>query len=88
MPRKTKIRKGKRRSGTRSKRSTRRSNRSRSYKSRRYRGGCENDSCALSGSMPSKAPLWTSSGGGILPEQISNDIYGYGTDPKFYSASK
>ena len=57
-------------------------------KTRKYRGrgGCNSDSCALSGSSPSATPLWTSKGGAYpKSEQISNDIYNHKTDPSFYS---
>ena len=85
----TKFRKSK--SAKRGKRGThksRRVNKSRKNISRRYRGkgGCENDSCALSGSSQSNSPVWTSTGGsGISPEQMSIDRYNYATDNTFYS---
>jgi len=61
--------------------------RCRSKKTRKYRvrGGCNSNSCALSGSSPSATPLWTSKGG-AHPEQISKDIYNSVTDPSFYSS--
>ena len=59
---------------------------SRKYrKTRKYRGGCNSNSCALSGSSPSATPLWTSKGG-AHPEQISKDIYNSVIDPSFYSS--
>jgi len=59
----------------------------RSRKTRKYRGrgGCNSNSCALSGSSPSATPLWTSKGG-AHPEQISKDIYESVVDPSFYSS--
>jgi hypothetical protein len=84
MPRKTHFKKGKR--GAKSRRLRSRSmNRSRSpskSKSHKYRGGCENDSCSLSGSALPGASLWTSKGGCT----ISKDIYNHRTDGIFYSA--
>jgi len=62
--------------------------RKKSYrKTRKYRGrgGCNSNSCALSGSSPSATPLWTSKGG-AHPEQISKDIYNSVIDPSFYSS--
>jgi hypothetical protein len=60
--------------------------RKKSYrKTRKYRGGCNSNSCALSGSSPSATPLWTSKGG-AHPEQISKDIYENVIDPSFYSS--
>ena len=64
--------------------------RSRSRKTRKYqgRGGCNSNSCALSGSSPSATPLWTSKGGAHPNlEQISDDIYNNKTDPSFYSSA-
>ena len=61
-----------------------------SRKTRRYkgRGGCNSNSCALSGSSPSATPLWTSKGGAHPnSEQISDDIYSNKTDPSFYSSA-
>lgn len=85
MPRKTHFKKGKR--GVKSRRvrsKSRTMNRSRSIrKSRKYRGGCENDSCSLSGSSLSSGSLWTSKGGCA----ISKDIYDHTTDGIFYSPS-
>ena len=56
----------------------------RSIKYRKYRGrgGC--NSC-ISGSTPSEAKVWTSSGGGPSNlEQISDDIYSYHNEPSVY----
>jgi len=64
--------------------SHRRRNRSRKTRKYRGRGGCNSDSCALSGSSPSATLLWTSKGG-AHPEQISKDIYNSVTDSSFYS---
>ena len=48
----------------------------------RGRGGC--NSC-ISGSTPSQAKVWTSSGGGPSNlEQISDDIYSYHNEPSVY----
>ncbi len=82
MPRKTYYKKGKR--GSRRVRS-RSMIRSRIHKSRKYRGrgGCENDSCSLSGSALPGAPLWLSKGGCT----ISKDIYNHATDQTFYSSA-
>jgi hypothetical protein len=90
MPRKTYFKKGKR--GTRnmrkSKSMSKRMSRRRSYKSktRKYhgRGGCENDSCSLSGSTPSNAPVWTSKGGSDS-DVINKDIYNHTTNQIPYS---
>jgi hypothetical protein len=97
MPRKTHFKNGKRGTRNKSRRvKSKTMNRSRSmnrsrtlYKSksktRRYRGGCENDSCSLSGSSLSNSQLWTSKGGS---DTISKDIYDHRTDKIFYSSSK
>jgi hypothetical protein len=83
--RKSKSGKHRKKTGTRRKRVNKsRKNISRSY---RGKGGCENDSCALSGSSHSTSPVWTSTGGAISTEQMSNDMYNYETDRTFYSAA-
>ena len=84
MPRKTHFKKGKRAAKSRRLRSS--MNRTQIHKSRKYRGrgGCENDSCSLSGSALPGAPLWFSKGGCT----ISKDIYDHRTDGTFYSAAK
>jgi len=51
----------------------------RSKRYRKYRGGC-ND-CLVTN------PLKQWMNGGANPEQVSNDIYHYKTDPYFYSSS-
>lgn len=86
MPRKTHFKKGKRSAKSRRVKSRSRSmniSRTQNHKSRKYRGrgGCENDSCSLSGSSLSSGPLWTSKGGCT----ISKDIYNHTTDGIFYS---
>lgn len=93
MPRKTHFKKGKRGAKSRcvksrSMKRSRNMNISRSHsksKSRKYRGGCENDSCSLSGSSLSDSQIWTSKGGSDI---ISKDIYHHRTDGIFYSAAK
>lgn len=88
MPRKTHFKKGKR--GAKSKHVKSRSMTSRmrsrtpsKSKSRKYRGGCENDSCSLSGSSLSNSQLWSSKGGCT----INKDIYNHKTDGIFYSSA-
>ena len=88
MPRKTHFKKGKhgaksKRVKTRSIPSRMRSRTPSKSKSRKYRGGCENDSCSLSGSSLSNSQLWSSKGGCT----ISKDIYNHKTDGIFYSAA-
>ena len=86
MPRKTHFKRGKRGAKSRRAKSTSRVNRTQIHKSRKYRGrgGCENDSCSLSGSALPSAPLWFSKGGCT----INKDIYDHRTDGTFYSAAK
>ena len=68
----------------RSKSNRRKSNTRKYRKTRKYRapGGCNSNSCALSGS----STLWTGKGGAHpKSEQINNDLYNRVIEPSFYS---